>query len=130
MDRVGAWIWRRHREHFVAVMWLLNTVGIGIALIPPSTAAGAIFLGISVAETVWWSVAVAASLAVASVIVYASLRSLIEPVRRYARGDESDPQSAWEALLRLPQMLGVRGFATVVPLSLAIALPVDRKSVV
>jgi class 3 adenylate cyclase len=124
MDRVGAWIWRRHREHFVEVTLVIATAGLAVALIPPSTAAGGIFLDISAAETLIWSAAVTLSLAITAGLMYLPLRRHLEPVRRYVRGDSSVAGEAWEALLVLPQLLGVRGFVTVVPISLVVSLPV------
>jgi adenylate cyclase len=123
MDRVGAWIWRRHRPHFIEVMWLVVSAGLGIVLIPLSTAAGAIYLDITVAETLVWTATATLSLVLTAVLVFLSMRSNVEPIRRYARGDERDPTAAWEALVALPQTLGVRAFAGIVPLSLAISLP-------
>lgn len=124
MDRLGGWIWRRHREHFIEVLWAVVSVGLGAALIPPSTASGALFLGISASETILWAASISAALAATALVVFVSLRRDLGPIRRYCRGDESDLASAWESLLTLPQLLGVRAFVTIVPLSLALSLPV------
>jgi adenylate cyclase len=124
MDRVGAWIWRRHRQHFAVVTVVIVTAGLGVALIPPSTAAGGLFLNLSVTETVIWAASVSLALAITAAVIYVPVRRQLEPVRRYVRGDHAAAGEAWEALLTLPQRLGFRAFVTVVPISLAISLPV------
>ena len=124
MDRVGAWIWRRHRQHFAEVTLIITTAGLCVALIPPSTAAGGLFLNLSLSETVIWSIAAVVSVAITAAVVYVPLRRHADPLRRYVRGDTSAAGAAWEALLTLPQMLGLRTFLTVVPISLVVSLPV------
>ena len=124
MDRLGGWLWRRHREHFVGVLWVVVSGVLTVALIGPATTSGALFLDITAGETVVWGCSAAAALGLASLVTYVSVRRLVEPIRRYGRGDESDPAAAWDALLRLPQTLGIRAFVAVVPLSLGVSLPV------
>ena len=123
VHRLGARLWGRHRRRFVP--WLVATITglVILGLFAPAVAIGSTYLGLGwTGGLVWWATAVGATI-VTQVVVTWSIRAIAAPIRQWGRGDHSDPEAAWAALVLVPQVLGARSFLFALPFHGVLSAP-------
>ena len=124
MERLGTWIWREHRDQFVA--WVVGVVGVLVlvGLLVPAVVVGSLHLDLRRSQALIWFACFAAVLLLTSLLTVLSLRGASEAIRRRAPSGAAEASAARMAVLRLPQQLGVRAIVLASPLQTAISLPV------
>ena len=124
MERLGAWLWRRDPQRFVVNVMLLFGALLSVGVLTPATLVGSLYVGLTLGEFLLWSAATTAGLALAAIVIMASLRSFFLPLRRWVEGDRTDPSSTWLVLLRLPHVVAGRLLTIGAPLVLATNVPI------
>ncbi len=102
MTHFDAWLWRRHREHYVVIIFVLCTALLELGLVLPGVAFASLFAEVSFDQAVLWNVLACALTIIASVIGCWFSRATLRPLTAWAQGDESDAEASWNAALSIP----------------------------
>ncbi len=124
MRQLGAWLWRRHPDRFLAWLNATTTALVIVGLFIPAVGIGAAYLGLTLSQGAVWLVCSVCVTVLTQWFVGRSLRSRAAPFDAWSRGDRQSPRETWDAIVRLPQLLGERSGILALPFHGVLVAPV------
>ncbi len=123
MGTFAAWLWRRHRDHYLAALVAVCGTALLTALVIPSCAAACFYLGFTLQEAIFWTASVAIVDGLAIPIGCWLDRKTLAPMLAWARRDFSDPQAAWNSALEVPPIVARTIAKAAIILSIIVCVP-------